>query len=238
MKKLIFYFKSALIAIYIIYYGLKSVFIGKHNREEKFHKIARQWGNKIIKTANISLEIINNDFINPNAYYVFTANHTSLFDIPISMVAIENPFRIIYKKELEKIFLFGYIMKKSPYIAIIREDSKNAMAGVQQAIEAVKNGTSVLIYPEGTRSEDGNLGEFKRGGFMLASRSGRPIVPVTIVNSGNILPKGQLDFKGGKVKVIIDKPIEIPENITKKEEVELMAQVREIIDNNLKKYEN
>lgn len=238
MNKIKFYYKLLCIGVVVFYYGIKSMFADKSKHEAAFHKVAKQWGDKILKIANVHLEVIGKENLDEQGNYVFTANHASMFDIPISMLAIDNPFRIIYKQELERIFIFGSVMKKSPYIPIIRENSKNAMAGVQQAIEAVKNGTSVLIYPEGTRSEDGNLGEFKRGGFMLASRSGKPIVPVTIVNSVNILPKGQLDFKGGKVKVIIDNPIEIPENITKKEEVELMAQVREIIDNNLKKYAN
>jgi 1-acyl-sn-glycerol-3-phosphate acyltransferase len=238
MNKITFYLKLIHIALVIFYYGIKSIFADKSKHEAAFHKVAKQWGNKILKIANVKLEIIGKKNLDDKGNYVFTANHSSMFDIPISMLAIDNPFRIIYKKELEKIFIFGTVMKKSPYIPIIRENSKNAMAGVQQAIEAVKNGTSVLIYPEGTRSDDGNLGEFKRGGFMLASRSGKPIVPVTIINSRNILPKGQLNFTGGVVKVIIDKPIEIPENITKKEEVDLMAQVRGIILNNLEKYSN
>jgi 1-acyl-sn-glycerol-3-phosphate acyltransferase len=220
----------------VIIAGFRIIFLSRKKIDKNFHKISQWWARKILKLARVKIETIGKDNFNQNINYVFTANHSSMFDIPILQSVIDNPFRMIYKKELEKIFVFGYILKKSPYISIIRENSKNAMKGVQQAIDVIKTGTSVLLFPEGTRSEDGKLGEFKRGGFMLASRSAKPIVPVTIINSTNILPKGKLEFKGGNVKVIFNPPITIPENITKIQEADLMAQVKQIISDNIQKY--
>ncbi len=115
----------------------------------------------------------------------------------------------MYKRELEKIPFFGWFLKKSDFIAIEREEAISARGSLNKALELIKQDVSVLIFPEGTRSSDGNLKEFKKGAMFLAVRSGKPIVPVAISGTCKLLPRGSLFIRTGRVKVTIGKPLEL-----------------------------
>jgi len=230
LKRLKFYKKILQIVLSVIEYGIKSI-LSSHKPE--FYDVARNWGKKMVKIASIQLDIHGIENIKSDENYIFVANHSSLFDIPILQATIPNPFRIMYKKELEKVPFFGLVLKKSPYIVIDRDESKNAMESLNQAIAAIKTGTSVLIYPEGTRSKDGKLQEFKRGAFFMASRAAKPIIPVTIIGTSKILPKGSLEFNEGVIKIIFNPPIEIQSNINRLQEKELMSNIHNILKTQL-----
>jgi 1-acyl-sn-glycerol-3-phosphate acyltransferase len=195
----------------------------------KFHKQGKQWSKLLLKICQVECNVIDKSKISNDKNYVFVSNHASQFDIPILLATLPEQTRIMYKVELEKVPVFGYCLKKSPFIAVKRSDPKNAMASLEEAINAMKENSSVIIFPEGTRSLDGNLLEFKRGAFFLATKSGKEIVPVTIKGSNNILPSGSMHFKKGKVDIIIDEEI-ITEGISDKV---IMPKVKEIIDKNL-----
>lgn len=234
MKKFRYFLNIIKIALSTFYYG--NLFLIKHlGRDSAFHQVARRWANSILHISNVELDIHGLEKLDLNKSYIFLSNHISLFDIPVLLSALPHSFRIVYRKSLERIFYFGYILKISPYIAIVREDSKNALEGLKQAIEETKKGISVLIYPEGTRSPDGKLGEFKRGGFMLAAKSQKEIVPITIIGTNHILPKGQLEFTKGKVSVYIHLPIDkhLQENFSRKEEKQLIADIYSTINSKL-----
>jgi 1-acyl-sn-glycerol-3-phosphate acyltransferase len=230
LKRLKFYKKILQIVLSVIEYGIKSI-LSSHKPE--FYDVARNWCKKMVKIASIQLDIHGIENIKSDENYIFVANHSSLFDIPILQATIPNPFRIMYKKELEKVPFFGLVLKKSPYIVIDRDESKNAMESLNQAIAAIKTGTSVLIYPEGTRSKDGKLQEFKRGAFFMASRAAKPIIPVTIIGTSKILPKGSLEFNEGVIKIIFNPPIEIQNNINRLQEKELMSNIHNILKTQL-----
>ncbi len=230
LKRLKFYKKILQIVLSVIEYGIKSI-LSSHKPE--FYNVARNWGKRMVEIASIQLDIHGIDNIKSDENYIFVANHSSLFDIPILQATIPIPFRIMYKKELEKVPFFGLVLKKSPYIVIDRDESKNAMESLNQAITAIKTGTSVLIYPEGTRSKDGKLQEFKRGAFFMASRAAKPIVPVTIIGTSKILPKGSLEFNEGVIKIIFNPPIEIQNNINRIQEKELMSNIHNILKTQL-----
>ncbi|HRT68427.1 MAG TPA: lysophospholipid acyltransferase family protein, partial [Bacteroidota bacterium] len=118
--------------------------------------------------------------------------------------------------------------------AVQRSASKSTMASIDQSVDQIHRGASVLVFPEGTRSIDGTLGDFKRGAFLLAYRSGKPIVPVTVIDSYKIFPKGKLEFNPVSIKVIINEPIEVPDLQNKSEEIKLMNKIRLIINENIK----
>jgi 1-acyl-sn-glycerol-3-phosphate acyltransferase len=136
----------------------------------------------------------------------------------------------MYKKELEKIPFMGWALKSSPFISVNRSDPRNAMAGLEEALKSVQEDVSVVIFPEGTRSKDGSLGAFKRGAFVLASRSGKTIIPITIVGTNKILPSNSFDFTRGQVKLIIGKPITAGNIVDRSDEKELMNSVRSTIE--------
>ena len=172
--------------------------------------------------------------LNKEVSYIYASNHSSLFDIPVMLATIDDNVRIIYKKELEKVPLFGPGLRYGPFIAIDRSDPRKSMKSIEEAVESIRSGDSVIIYPEGTRSLDGKLQEFKRGGFLLASRAGNPIVPISIIGTYNILPSGQKRFRKGTVKFIFHDPVENKAQ-NKSEEQELMKKVHEIIGSELEK---
>jgi 1-acyl-sn-glycerol-3-phosphate acyltransferase len=222
------------IAFLSIAMSLTAVVLMFFSDKSAFHKVARFWAKSILFIARIKLDVTGLEFISKDKSYIFCANHSSLLDIPVLQTAIPQDFRIIYKKELEKIPIFGWGLGKSPYIGIRRQNGRDSMSGIDEAVESIKTGESVVIFPEGTRSPDGNLGEFKRGAFLLASRSAKEIVPVTIIGSAKLLPNKELLLSSGTIKVVISQPIQYT-GTSKVEEVKLMKDVFNIINENLKK---
>ena len=220
--------KAVLIAWNIIVFGTRTILLPNSKRDAKFYIYAKQWGQNLLNIVGAKLKIIGLENIDPHMSYIFVANHSNLFDIPIMQATIPNDFRIIYKQELERIPFFGLVMKKSPYISTRRDASKSAMNSIEAALTQIRRGASVLVFPEGTRSKDGSLGSFKRGAFLLAFHSGKPIVPITIIGSNKIFPSGKFEFNPARIRVIIDKPIEVNNLQTKSDELKLMDNINAI----------
>ncbi|MEK6598914.1 MAG: lysophospholipid acyltransferase family protein, partial [Deltaproteobacteria bacterium] len=138
-------------------------------------------------------------------------------------------FRWVAKKSLFKIPIIGWSMSLAGYVSIDREKAGSAYKSIERAAEKVKKGASVLIFPEGTRSAAGNLLPFKRGGFLLAIKSGVPIVPVSIRGTENLMKKESILIRPGAVKVVIGKPIPVSDA----DEKLLMEMVRKAIEEGL-----
>ena len=136
------------------------------------------------------------------------ANHQSDFDILISLAFIPVQFRWIAKKELFAIPVFGAAMKSAGYIEIDRSNHEKAIHSIDEAALSIRRGKSIMTFPEGSRSRDGEIKAFKQGPFHLAIKSGVPIIPVSIIGSGSIMPKRSLRIKPGQIKMVIGKPIE------------------------------
>ena len=165
----------------------------------------------------------------PGASYVITANHQSLYDIYVLYGWVGVDFKWVMKKELEKVPVLGFACKVLGHIFIDRSDTKKAVETINAAKTKIANGTSVLFFPEGSRSSDGAMKPFKKGAFKMALDLGLPILPVTINGTRNILPKGSIDLRPGNVTMIIHKPIPVTdyheENMT-----ELMDKTRVIMN--------
>jgi 1-acyl-sn-glycerol-3-phosphate acyltransferase len=204
--------------------ALKAFFKSKFSNSNKFSnnftdfffKEMKLWGKKIVEISEIELEIEGIENLSENEKYIFVANHTNLLDIPVLIEAIPQNIHFMYKSSLQKVPMLGMALKISPFIPLIRENNKNAMSGIENATKLLDKSGSVIIFPEGSRSETGELAQFKRGAFLIASKSNKKIVPVSIIGIEKILPKNQkFRINKGKVLVIINKAIEkIPENRT------------------------
>jgi 1-acyl-sn-glycerol-3-phosphate acyltransferase len=224
-------FRLVRIIIITLEYTVKSYLSmsGKHPSPKRYYQLARDWSNKLLKAAGVRIETIGGEKLNPDMTYIYTANHSSLFDIPSVFAGINDDVRIIYKKELENIPAFGAGMRKSPYIGINRDNPREAMKSMEEAIDHIRRGDSVIVFPEGSRSKTGEIRSFKRGAFMLASRSGKPIVPVTLIGASEVMPAGTFHLRGGVIKLVIGDPIELDGHIDKRQEQKLMHEVRETI---------
>ncbi len=201
------------------------------NSENRIHKIAQLWAKILLLISNTKVEVIGKENILRGKPQIFMANHQSDFDILIVLGHIPGQFRWLAKKELFSIPVFGAAMKTAGYIEIDRQNHEKAMRSLDEAALRIREGKSVVSFPEGTRSRDGEIKSFKQGIFHLAIKSGVPIIPVSIIGSGKIMPKRSLKVTPGRVKLIIDKPIDVKKyNIENRHE--LIDQVRKVIIKN------
>jgi 1-acyl-sn-glycerol-3-phosphate acyltransferase len=168
---------------------------------------AAPWARTILFICGVKLEVSGISDIEKDKPLIYMSNHQSNFDIYALLAGLPVNFKFILKQELMKIPLLGMAMKRAGYISLDREDSRKAIISVNMAADKIRNGASVLIFPEGTRSEDGVVGEFKKGGFHLALKSGCDIVPVAISKSRDIARKGSQRINKGTIYLMIGKAI-------------------------------
>lgn len=208
------FFTSLLALIFLIVFRVSP---------EKTQILPRYWGRIILAASGVKVKLVGMENLSIGTSYIFASNHQSQFDIFSMQGYFEFDFRWLAKKELFQIPLFGQAMRLAGYIPVDRSHGRQAMKSLIEAAERIAAGTSVIIFPEGTRSRDGKLHEFKTGGLVLAIKSGVPLVPVAIKGTYEILPKGCLFAKPGNVIIRVGKPIETS-NYTVKQKQEL-AQV-------------
>ena len=177
--------------------------------ENFLQRLARAWGRWLLIGIGCRVSIHGQENLKPDQPYVFACNHSSALDIPVLFKALPNNFRWIAKKELFAIPVFGPAMRMAGYIPIDRSNRRAAMHSLEVASSRIKAGASVVIFPEGTRSQDGRLGEFKSGGFLLALKAEQPVTPVFINGSYRILPPHCLWMRPGKISVHIGQPLPV-----------------------------
>lgn len=190
-----------------------------------FFLYARHWARLLLRVAGVRVHLNGVPYINPSERYVYVSNHASLFDIPVLLATIPDNVRIMYKRELERIPLFGWVLRWSPFIAIDRNKSRSAASQIDDTIASMATGSSVIVFPEGTRSLNATLGEFRRGAFVLAARSGRPIVPVVLVGTNAIMPARSYRLRSGSVTCSILEPLVVPQPPTRADEVQALQHV-------------
>lgn len=192
------------------------------------HIIGRYWAKSILWVAGIRVEVKGLSNLDPVHPCIFMCNHQSNFDILVLFAALPVQFRWIAKAELFKIPLFGRAMRGANYVSIERKDRRSAVKSIDIAAEKVKSGVCVMIFPEGTRSPDGKIKDFKKGGFFLAQKAGVPIIPVVINGTWSIMSKDSLRIIPGKVSLSILPSIDISE-YSKDRRDEVMLLIRDRI---------
>jgi 1-acyl-sn-glycerol-3-phosphate acyltransferase len=224
MLRTIYIFSYVILATFVLgIFAIVSSFFSRTG--DPVHKIARFWGKSILVVSRIKVYVKGLANIDPARSYIYMSNHQSNFDIPVLLGHLPVQFRWLAKAELFKIPIFGRSMRSAGYISIDRYNRPSAFASLKEAAEKIKSGVSVLIFPEGTRSRDGKIHTFKKGGFVLAIDSGVSIVPITLCGTRSIMPKGQLRIKPGYVSLIIQEPIDTL-GYTRETKGELMDRVR------------
>ncbi len=187
------------------------------------------WSKISLRMCGIEVRVRGMENISLEKSYIYVTNHASMFDIPAVMATLPQ-VRIMFKKELSYVPVWGWALRWGHHIMVDRAKGSEAMKSIDRAAEAIRNGGSVILFAEGTRTRTGQLLPFKRGAFTLAARSGVPVVPIAINGSFRILPKASLDIRPSPIELVIGKPIETSHITGRDGELALMHDVREIIE--------
>jgi 1-acyl-sn-glycerol-3-phosphate acyltransferase len=171
------------------------------------HGCARLWNRMVAFTIGVRIRVHGTDNVERGRSYVYMANHSSLIDTPALFAYLPHQFKIMAKKELFYVPFMGWHLWTSGNFPVDRGDARRTARSVRAIIDGVRAGKSLAVFPEGTRTPDGRLQEFKPGTFKIAIRAGVPIVPVTIRGMFALLPKTTLAPRPGRVDVFIGTPI-------------------------------
>lgn len=169
--------------------------------------VPRWWSRTIVRCSGVKVRVEGMENLDPSRPYIFAANHQSQFDIFALDGFLLVDFRWMAKKELFRIPIVGSAMRLAGSIPIDRSHGRKAMKSLAEAAARIASGTSVVVFPEGTRTRDGQLHPFKSGAMYLAIKSGVDIVPMAIVGGFDVLAKGRFLSKPGRMVIKIGQPI-------------------------------
>jgi len=198
------------ITVYTIVLGAASLVSSVVDRRGRFaHGCARAWSWLILKTTGVAVTVEGLSKLTPGTTYIFVANHQSHYDTPVVFASLPYQLRIIAKESLARFPVLGWHLKRGGHLFVDRRDPDRT--GILERWRAlVSEGLSLIVYAEGTRSNDGRVARFKAGGFLLAMQASLPIVPLAIVGTRAIMPKGRLRTEPGTVTLVIHDPIQPP----------------------------
>ncbi len=181
-----------------------SVFDGRGRWQ---HGCARAWSWLILKTSRVQVKVEGAENINPNQAVVLCVNHSSTMDIPILFVYLPVQFRFLAKRSLFHVPFLGWHLRRSGHIPVDRDQPRQALRSLDEAAKKVREGSPVVVFPEGHRSRDGKMLPFKSGGFYLAIRAGVPIVPITLNGTRQAHRPDTFLVRPAKTNMIIHRPI-------------------------------
>jgi 1-acyl-sn-glycerol-3-phosphate acyltransferase len=205
----VFYLIPA-ISIYTIVLGTASIASSLFDRRGYFaHGCARAWSWLILKTTKVKVSVEGLERLTPGTTYIFVANHQSHYDTPVVFSSLPYQLRIIAKESLARFPVLGWHLKRGGHLFVDRRHPDRA--GILSRWRAlVADGLSLIIFAEGTRSWDGRVGRFKAGSFLFAIEAGLPVVPLAVINTRAVMPKGRLRTEPADVRLIIHDPIPAP----------------------------
>lgn len=166
------------------------------------------WSRVLLWAGGARLEVRGTENVPVGGPLIFVANHQSTIDIPTLFAAIPTDFRFVAKKALMYVPILGWYMWMAKFVFVNRSHRREAIASLEQAALRIRGGISIVMFPEGTRSESLRILPFKKGPFALAMRAGVPIVPVAIEGSGKLMPKNSWNITPGPIRVSIGRPID------------------------------
>ena len=203
-------FMLPFIALSTAYTALSMTIVSLLGKPEAASRIfGPYWGRAICHLTPVSVELSGSENLDKNKSYVIAANHQSQYDIFVLYGWLNTDFKWVAKKELQKLPLVGLAMEKMGHIFIDRRNRQAAIHSLEAAKNKIRNGISVLFFPEGTRTKTGEMDAFKKGAFKMALDLELPVLPVSIIGTRDVMPTNSFNIKPGKVKMIIHPAIEI-----------------------------
>ena len=204
------FFLIPAITVYTIVLGTASILSSLFDRRGYFaHRCARGWSWLILKTTGVRVRVEGLDRVKPGANYIFVSNHQSIYDTPVIFASLPYQLRIIAKESLARFPVLGWHLRRGGHLFVDRR--RPDRGGILRRWRAlVSEGLSLIIYAEGTRSGDGRVGRFKGGSFLLAIQAGLPIVPIAVIGTRQVMPKGRLRTEPADVTIVVHDPIVPP----------------------------
>jgi 1-acyl-sn-glycerol-3-phosphate acyltransferase len=204
----IYVLRYLLIVLYTVFWAVVALVSVLFDRSgESVVWCARHWIGWILRSCRIEVDCEGLENIDPEQPYVFMTNHQSVFDIATLIATLPVSWRFVAKRELTWIPFFGWALRAGGHVIIDRSNHAKAVESLERAAARIRAGTNVTIFPEGTRSRSGQLGEFKSGGFHLAIQAGVPILPASISGSMRITPAKSLRIESGRIHIRYGVPI-------------------------------
>ena len=230
--------RTILIVLFLIVYLIFSILVwifegivglfSKKARERQCFRFV-QWGFSCVwHLAGVKLTTIGLENVPKDQAVLYIGNHCSFFDIVISYSQVPGITGFISKKEVKKVPLLSTWMKINHCLFLDRSDIRQGLKVITDAIELVKSGISIFIYPEGTRSKDGTLGEFKAGSFKISTRTDCPIIPVAISRSADVLENHMPFVRSTHVVIRYGEPI-VPSVLEPEQKKKINDYTRNII---------
>ncbi len=216
--------------IYLLpkYFKYKKKFKNGEDVADEIAPLVMRWAQNLVKITKSTVEVIGAENVPEEGNVVFVANHQSNFDTPLFLGYIPRAKGFIAKKETDNLPVVSNWMKFINCVFIDRDNPREAIKAILKGAKIVKSGYALVIFPEGTRSADGSLDEFKPGSLKLAVKGGAKIIPVTIDGSIDIMKKGSNRIKKASVKMIVSEPVEAIEDT-----IQLAEDIKSIIQKNL-----
>lgn len=196
------------------------------------HYIGKFWARLNMLLSGVRVRLINRAAIDAGQSYIVMSNHQSHYDVWALIGFMPLQLRWVIKIELRKIPIFGLGCERMGHIFIDRGNPERAYKSLEAAGQKIRNGASVVFFPEGTRSPDGKLLPFKKGGFSIALAAGVPILPITVRGSRAILPKGTARVRPGAIELMVHEPVPLDGYSSENREA-LMQKIRTVIESGL-----
>lgn len=178
------------------------------NRSASMGIVRGPWARGLVWAGGGQLEVRGAENVDLTRPQIFVSNHQSTIDIPVLFISLPTDARFVSKKALMYVPFMGWYMWLARFVFVDRGNPRVAMASIDRAAEQIRGGISIIMFPEGTRSESRRVLPFKKGPFALAVKAGVPIVPVAIEGSGRLMPKNSWNITPGPIKVAIGQPID------------------------------
>lgn len=206
------------------------IFQSKEKGIEAIGRLKRRFGMFVMKLIDCEVEVLYEDYDDykevENAPFVVISNHQSFVDIPLLLGYFPKSIGFVAKKEIRNWLIFNFWMDRAQCVFLDRKNPKRALSSMKEAMKSIKNGNSIVIFPEGTRSSEGEVGEFKKGSFKLATSTKVPIVPVAIDGTFDVMNKNKFYIKKGhKVRIIVGRSY-VTAEMDREELKEIHSEVR------------
>ena len=227
----VFYLIPA-ITLYTVVLGAVSLVSSLFDQRGRFaHRCARTWSRLILATTGVKVDVRGLERIRPGATYVFVSNHQSIYDIPVIFASLPCELRIIAKASLARFPVLGWHLRRGGHLFVDRQHPDRA--GILSRWRSlVADELSLIIFAEGTRSSDGHVGRFKAGSFLLALEAGLPVVPIAVIGTRAVMPKGRLRTEPANVRLVVHDPISSSiQEPTVKDARALATRVQTVVDN-------